>query len=146
MAKLQDSGGSEVALALSYDFVNFEETRFATPVPALGRGAQGDAQKPPHHLSWASLNVRSVYGREKTLTDLMCKNRISVLALQETFVRPNDPPSGLFTSVYSKPSDNGKRGVMLLVHPLLEKATQWEPGKGGSNPNILWIRVEGGGP
>ncbi len=47
IVKLQDSGGSEVALALGYDFVNFEETRFATPVPALGRGAQGDSQKPP---------------------------------------------------------------------------------------------------
>ena len=75
----------------------------------------------------------------------MCLNRISVLALQETFERANDPPLGLFKSVYSKPSDDGRRGVMLIVHPLLEKAAQWEPGLGGSNPNILWIKLDVGG-
>ena len=75
----------------------------------------------------------------------MCLNRISVLALQETFERANDPPVGLFESVYSKPSDDGRRGVMLIVHPLLEKAAQWESGLGGSNPNILWIKLDVGG-
>ena len=115
------------------------------PQDQRGVGTRANSQKPPFHLTWAFLNVRSIYGREKTLTDLMCKNRISVLALQETFERPNDPPSGLFASVYSKPSDDGRRGVMLIVHPLLEKAAQWEPGLGGTNPNILWIKVEMGG-
>ena len=145
MVKLQDSGLSEVALALGYNFVTYDENLFATPGPALGVGTRANPQKPPFHLTWASLNVRSIYGREKTLTDVMCKHRISVLALQETFERSNDPPSGLFASVYSKPSDDGRRGVMLIVHPLLEKAAQWEPGLGGTNPNILWIKVEMGG-
>jgi hypothetical protein len=75
----------------------------------------------------------------------MCINRMSVLALQETFERANDSPLGLFESVYSKPSEDGRRGVMLIVHPLLEKAAHWEPGLGGSNPNILWIKLEVGG-
>ena len=135
---------SEKVRRLSRDFATFPETRFAAQGPGEGRRTQAATQRPPLHLTWASLNVRSIYGREKTLKELMCLNRISVLALQETFERANDPPVGLFESVYSKPSDDGRRGVMLIVHPLLEKAAR-ESGLGGSNPNILWIKLDVGG-
>ena len=140
MAKLQDSGLSEVALALGYNFVTYDEKRFATPGSALGVGTWAISQKPPFHLTWASLNVRSIYGREKTLTDLMCKNRISVLALQETFERPNDPPSGLFASVYSKPSDDGRRGVMLIVTPSLKKQPSGSRAWGGPTRTFCGLR------
>ena len=68
--------------------------------------------------------MRSIYGREKALSELMIQQQISVLALQETFERVNDPPEGLPKSTFSKPADNGRRGVMIMVHPALEKSAQ----------------------
>ena len=134
---------SEKVRRVSRDFATFPETRFAAQGPGEGRRIQAATQRPPLHLTWASLNVRSIYGREKTLKELRCLTRISILALQETFERANDPPVGLFESVYSKPSDDGRRGVMLIVHPLLEKAAQSESGLGDSNrtfcgSNWMW--------
>ncbi len=85
--------------------------------------------------------MRSVYGREETLLDLKLQNRISVLALQETLERANDPPVGFPASTYSKPGDNGRRGVMLVVHPSLASAANPVRRLGDSNPNILWIRM-----
>ena len=49
---------------------------------------------------------------------------------------------GLFESTYSKPGDNGRRGVMIIVHPFLEKETRLAGDLGGLNPNILWIRID----
>ena len=137
----REGGLSHEAQVLCHQFVDYREERFATPArsggygpPALGRGA-------PRLLTWASLNVRSIYGREKTLAELMTQYQISVLALQETFQRANDPPKGLPVSTFSKPADNGRRGVMIVVHPTLESAAQNALGLGGGNPNILWITL-----
>ena len=137
----REGGLSHEAQVLCHQFVDYREERFATPArsggygpPALGRGA-------PRLLTWASLNVRSIYGREKTLAELMTQYQISVLALQETFQRANDPPKGLPVSTFSKPADNGRRGVMIVVNPTLESAAQNALGLGGGNPNILWITL-----
>ena len=90
------------------------------------------------------MSDRSTYGREKTLIELMNQHQISVLALQETFQRANDPPVGLPVSPFSKPADNGRRGVMLVVHPALASAALSASGLGGGggNPNILWITLD----
>ena len=80
--------------------------------------------------------MRSIYGREKALSDLLIQNQISVLALQETFERANEPPQGLPKSTFSRPADNGRRGVMIIVHPDMERAAQCaiELGGGGGEP------------
>ena len=109
----QDERLPPVAQALCQQFVDFKETRFATPSLATPWGNHNPEewthQRSKLYLTWASLNVRSIYGREKTLTELMQQNQISVLALQETFERVNDPPEGLPRSTYSKPGDNARR-------------------------------------
>ena len=64
----------------------------------------------------------------------MVQQQISVLALQETFERVNDPPEGLPKSTFSKPADNGRRGVMIMVHPALEKSAQRAAELGGGEP------------
>jgi hypothetical protein len=142
----QDERLPPVAQALCQQFVDFKETRFATPSLATPWGNHNPEewthQRSKLYLTWASLNVRSIYGREKTLTELMQQNQISVLALQETFERVNDPPEGLPRSTYSKPGDNARRGVMLVVHPSLEKAARSAPELGGDNPNILWVQLD----
>ena len=86
--------------------------------------------------------MRSIYGREKALSELMIQQQISVLALQETFERVNDPPEGLPKSTFSKPADNGRRGVMIMVHPALERSAQCAAELGGGNPNILWVTLD----
>ena len=96
--------------------------RDSQPPPGAGAGDPALGRNTPRLLTWASLNVRSIYGREKTLTELMSQHQISVLALQETFQRANDPPEGLTVSTFSKPADNSRRGVMLVVHLALASA------------------------
>ena len=130
--------------AMCLEFADLQETRFASralrpPQSSSDRPLRG--VWPTKYITWASLNVRSIYGREKVLSELMIHHKISFLALQETFVRPNDPPEGLFASTYSTPGDNGRRGVMIVVHPALERAAQLAPGLGGDSPNILWVKV-----
>ena len=125
---------------LCLEFADLQETRFARPPPlTMTRPPRGIW--PSKYITWASLNVRSIYGREKTLCELMIHHKISFLALQETFVRPDDPPEGLFASTYSTPGDKGRRGVMIIVHPALERTAQLAPGLGGSSPNIIWVKV-----
>ena len=77
--------------------------------------------------------------------ETMSHHRIGFLALQETFERVNDPPLGLFDSTYSKAGDNGRRGIMMVVHPALEMATQLAPGLGLLNPNVIWLQADLGG-
>ena len=76
----------------------------------------------------------------------MRSNQISVLALQETFERSNDPPVGLPKAVFSKPSDNGRRGVMMIINPALQNSARFASKLGGINPNILWISLDLEGP
>jgi exonuclease III len=76
----------------------------------------------------------------------MRSNQISVLALQETFERANDPPVGLPKAVFSKPSDNGRRGVMMIINPALQHSARLASKLGGINPNILWISLNLEGP
>ncbi len=88
-----DEGLPPVAQDLCQQFVDFKEMRFATHSLATAWGDHNPEEWAHQrlYLTWASLNVRSIYGREKTLTELMKQNQISVLALQETFERANDP-------------------------------------------------------
>jgi hypothetical protein len=86
---------------LCQKFANFYEDRFAAPTRSPRRnGPNGGKSYGAHHrLTWASFNVRSIYGRGETITELMVQHQISALALQETFERANDPPEGLPRSV-----------------------------------------------
>ena len=142
LAVAREGDLSHGAQELCHQFVDYSEERFATPAPSRGRGTPAPGRTTPRLLTWASLNVRSIYGREKTLIELMSQHQISVLALQETFQRANDPPVGLPVSTFSKPADNGRRGVMLVVHPALASAALSASGLGGENPNILWISLD----
>ncbi|MFN9898271.1 MAG: hypothetical protein ACK55Z_05630, partial [bacterium] len=85
----QETGISETTQRLCEEFANIEENRYATP-PSDVRPA--DRAMSGRRLTWASLNVRSIYGRERILMNFMRDNQINVLALQETFERHNDPP------------------------------------------------------
>ena len=80
----------QVSSAFS-SLINFEEEKFAFARVGHRRPSPRAPLASPF-LSWASLNVRSIYGREETITDLMINLKIGVLALQETFVRANAPP------------------------------------------------------
>ena len=120
-----------VVQSLCHQFVDYKEERFADPARLQARGTLTPGHRASRQLTWASLNVRSIYGREKALSELMIQQQISALALQETFERVNDPPEGLPKSTFSKPADNGRRGVMIMVHPALERSTQRAAELGG---------------
>ena len=47
------------------------------------------------HFTWATYNANSIYGRdlEEAITTTILQRHIAVLAVQETFARPNDPPA-----------------------------------------------------
>ena len=130
------------AQSLCHQFVDYKEERFADPSRLQARGTPTPGHRASRQLTWASLNVRSIYGREKALSELMIQQQISVLALQETFERVNDPPEGLPKSTFSKPADNGRRVVMIMVHPALERSAQRAAELGGGNPNILWVALD----
>jgi len=130
------------AQSLCHRFADYKEERFAAPPRNQARESPDPDQRAFRQLTWASLNVRSIYGREQTLSALMSRHQISVLALQETFERTNDPPEGLPKSTFSKAADNGRRGIMVIVHPALERSAQCATELGGGNPNILWVALD----
>ena len=122
------------AQSLCHYFADYKEERFAAPTRKQARESPDPEQRAIRQLTWASLNVRSIYGREKALSALMSRHQISVLALQETFERANDPPEGLPKSTFSKAADNGRRGIMVIVHPALERSAQCATELGGGDP------------
>ena len=77
------------------------------------------------------------------LRSLMIEEKIAFLVITEPFLRPGDPPQGLFQSTYDRPSLGGikaaRRGILISVHPDFAGVTKSAPHLGGGNPNILWI-------
>ena len=63
----REGGLSLGAQELCYQFVDYREERFATPARSQGRGIPALGRNTPRLLTWASINARSIYGREKTL-------------------------------------------------------------------------------
>ena len=114
---MQEENAPLSVQTLCHNFAEFKEKRFANPLKD-GRRRSEEIPWPHKHLTWASLNVRSIYGREEVLMNLMRDQQISIMALQDTFERANDPPIGLLESTYSKPGANGRRGIMIIAHPL----------------------------
>jgi hypothetical protein len=98
------AGLAQEAQSLCRQFTDYKEERLAAPAMNHHRGPPDPENRGPlNRLTWASLNIRSIYGREKTLVELMRSNQISALALQETFERANDPPVGLPKALYKGP-------------------------------------------
>ena len=73
----------------------------------------------------------------------MIEERIDFLVITEDFLRPGDPPQGLFRSTYDSPGSSGKRearrGILFSIHPDRGEGTERASHLGGGNPNILWI-------
>ena len=86
-----DVGVSGRALTLCQNFAKFNEERFTRAAPGADRKTLHTRAHPLRHITWATLNVRSIYGREETLMEMMRHHRIGFLALQETFERPTTP-------------------------------------------------------
>ena len=104
------TGLAQEAQSLCRQFTDYKEERFAAPALNHHRGPPDPENRGPlNRLTWASLNIRSIYGREKSLVELMRSNQISVLALQETFERSNDPPvaQGCFQQTFGQRQKGG---------------------------------------
>jgi hypothetical protein len=78
---------------LCREFADLKETRFARqPLMTMFRPPRGNwASK---YITWASLNVRSIYGREKTLCELMIHHKISFLAFTGDIREAKRPARG----------------------------------------------------
>ena len=60
------AGLAQEAQSLCRQFTDYKEERFAAPAKNYLRGTPDPENRGPlHRLTWASLNIRSIYGREK---------------------------------------------------------------------------------
>ena len=112
-------GGYPTALCdVMSDLANFTEVKFSTPVSITGaRGIRGSAGPLSGLVNWESMNVNSIYGREKQICKAMFRYKIAFLAVQEPMLRPGRLPQGLFKTVFAKFGADGRRGLMWIVHP-----------------------------
>ena len=129
------------------DFPEVAFSAYPSSVPRprfVPKGGLAEANR----VKWATMNVNSIYGRETGLCNVMLKEGIALLAMQETFLTPSRPTSGLFSSEcgdpYVKYGAHGRRGLMSLVHPDWAHKIREAQMPSGANPNILWVTVEVG--
>ena len=137
---VQNPGNTVLASLAQY-----QETGFSARLEresCKGRELSREERSSAGELRFATMNVNSVYGREAAICDTMLKMSIACLGVQEPMLRASAAPKGLFRSSYSKVGENGRRGLMWIIHP------GWAPWveevldlPSGDHPNILWIRV-----
>ena len=146
---LKSDTDPEVALIMG-KLAEFPEIAFSEhfkPFPHIHSKYTGGLAE-VNTVRWAIMNVNSIYHRETALCDVMLKEGIALLAMQETFMRPSRPTKGLFSSIHGDPyvkyGAHGRRGLMTLVHPEWAHRIKEAQLPSGDNPNILWVTVEGG--
>ena len=73
----------------------------------------------------------------------MWDHNVSLLAVQEPKLYPNDMPTDLFKSTYFKlGTTSGTRGHLWVVHPNWKNNVRLWPDLGANDPNILWVQVK----